>query len=281
MLRFTDEIRQPVVLADGSAIGVLRDLTLILADGDAVVDRLAVGSRFRISHLLPWSAVASFEHSQVELLPGAEALLVPVDPTGVLPLESDEMLIGRDVLDAQIVDVGGQRLVRIADILLTRLPGERLRVVAADVGFGSVCQRMGLRRLAARWPTEAVAWEDLHLTSARGHVVQLATARALVHRLDAAELATLLAHVPTRSAVDLLEMLGPERAAAAIAATQYDVSRRLVLALDGETVETVLEHLPEEHARRWRPILAKPRPIRRPYRRHRGWRRTRGRDAAT
>ena len=89
-------------------------------------------------------------------------------------------------IDTQIVDVVGQRLARVADVVLTRTADDRLELVGAEVGFGGVLRRLGLRRLAARDGEDCVAWTDLHLTSERGHAVQLATPRSAVHHLDAA-----------------------------------------------------------------------------------------------
>ena len=61
----------------------------------------------------------------------------------------------RDVLDAQIVDISGRRVVRVGDV---ELAGDReLTVVAVDAGSASVLRRLGLRRLARRARPDAVA----------------------------------------------------------------------------------------------------------------------------
>ena len=54
-------------------------------------------------------------------------------------LASDEILLKRDVLDTQIVDVVGQRLARVADVLLARTAGGRLEALGVEVGFGVCC----------------------------------------------------------------------------------------------------------------------------------------------
>jgi len=63
-----------------------------------------------------------------------------------------------------------------------------LEVAAVDVGAGSLLRRLGLRRLGDRIKPFIVDWTELHLTSHRGHTVQLATAPTAIHRLDASEL---------------------------------------------------------------------------------------------
>lgn len=111
---------------------------------------------------------------------------------GDLPLEVDELLLGRDVLDTQIVDVVGHRMARVSDGLLTRLLYGRLEVAAVDVGVGALLRGLGMRWLSELLTEQAVDWGDLHLTCDRGHAIQLATTVAAVPRLDASALAELL-----------------------------------------------------------------------------------------
>jgi len=89
-------------------------------------------------------------------------------------------------------------------------------------------RRLGLQRLADREREQAVAWEDLHLTSDRGHLVQCGTEAALLHRLDAEQLAELLARVPSADAVEILDTVHPERAERALALSHPHVRSRLV-----------------------------------------------------
>jgi hypothetical protein len=135
-----------------------------------------------VTHLVPWSAVAACERSEVWLRPEGSCDRFVIG-RGELPLERDELLLVRDVLDTQIIDVVGYRLARVSDVLMTRLDDGRLEVAAVEVGSGAVLRRLGLRRLSERLPVRAVDWRDLHLTSARGHEVHLATRTAAVHQL--------------------------------------------------------------------------------------------------
>ena len=78
-----------------------------------------------------------------------------------------------------------------------------------------------LRRLRLGGRTvgeDMVAWSDLHLTSERGHQVQLATPRAAVHRLDARGLAALVSRVDVDTANEILASRDPRVAAAAVRA---------------------------------------------------------------
>ena len=219
MLLLTRVTGQPVSTAGGQIVGRLADLTVRL-DGVQLVERLAVRLRDGRAGLLPWDAVDHFT---------AERVVVSATPSAVdsatLPLEANEILLKRDVLDTQIIDVVGQRLARVADVVLARTAGGRLELLGVEVGFGGVLRRLGMRRVPPG--EDIVAWSDLHLTSERGHAVQLSTPRAAVHRLDARSLAALVSRVHVDDANEILAARDPQVAAEAVRAMHPEVAERI------------------------------------------------------
>ncbi len=167
--------------------------------------------------LIPWATIESFEQTGVLIHGNDDPTTFAITST-VGALADDEILLARDVLDTQIVDIAGRRMARVADVVLTRCANGRLELVGVDVGFAAVLRRLGLRRLAAHISEDIVAWTDLHLTSERGHAVQLATPRSAVHHLDAAALAALISRLDVESATEVLALRGPRVAADAIRA---------------------------------------------------------------
>jgi hypothetical protein len=286
VLSLSLELGQEVQAAEGRSLGRLTDLTVRLgrAEGPHLVDRLLVRRPGSPDLLVPWSAVESFEHTGVLLRAGTDVSRLTITST-VDELGGDELLLERDVLDTQIVDVAGQRLARVADVVLTRTADDRLELVGVEVGFGGVLRRLGLRRLARRSGEDVVAWTDLHLTSDRGHSVQLATPRSAVHHLDAAGLAGLVSRLDTESAVDVLTQVRAETAAGAVLGTHPDVGERVLRAMPTDDASQIVAAMPPEHASTWRHRLARtPRLGGRHFVRSRVWHRRRRRavpDAPT
>lgn len=268
MLRLTIETGQEVHTADARPLGRVLDLALRIDAAHPMVDMLAVGTR-RITRLVAWHDVASFEHTVVHLRPGAAPVAVP---RGAVPLADDQLLLVRDVLDTQIVDVAGRRVQRVGDVLLARTDDGHLEAVAVDVGVAPVLRRLGLRTRADRMREQAVDWRDLHLTSARGHAIQLSGTSAAVHRLDERELAHLIALLSTGHAAEVIATVPPARAAAALDASHPEVGARVALALSDRTAAQVLEELPHEARHRFHG-LRRDRAVRRRFERGRGWRR--------
>jgi hypothetical protein len=212
--------------------------------------------------VLPWAVVATVGADQVVLSVGAaEVAGFEVDSLAQA-LASDEILLRRDVLDTQIVDVVGQRLARVADVLFVSTADGHLELLGAEVGFGAVLRRLGLGRLGLgrvipELGDDVVAWSDLHLTSDRGHLVQLATPRAAVHRLDAAGLAALVSRVDTDAATEILAARDPGMAAEVVRAAHPDVGERMLRAMPHATAARIVAAMAAEHADPWRHRLAR------------------------
>ena len=262
----------------GPVIGRLIDLTVLLDDdhGPQLVEHLVVGRRGAPAQLLPWSAVARLEA-------GAPVLAAGATGTAVDAMAGNEILLARDVLDTQVVDVAGQRLARVADVVLALAGGAGrtgLEVVGVEVGFGAVLRRLGLRRMTPARTEDVVAWSDLHLTSERGHTVQLAAARSAVHRLDARGLAALVSRVDTDSASEILAVKDPQAAAEVVAEAYPEVGERMLRAMLPSQADRIVAAMPAEHAGRWRARLGRPALLGRRFgrsrvssRRHLNWRR--------
>jgi len=249
---------QDVLGPDGRVVGRLADLTIRLGaqGGPHLVERLLVQRHRAPDLLVPWAAIESFENTCV-LMRGSDDPISFAIPSTAEALRDDEILLVRDVIDSQIVDVVGQRLARVADVVLTRTANERLELVGVEVGFGGVLRRLGLHRLAARTDEDVVAWTDLHLTSERGHSVQLATPRSAVHHLNEASLAALVSKLDTESATEILLAAGPGVAADVVRIAHPVVSERVLRAMSDHDAAQIVAALPAEHASRWRTRLAR------------------------
>lgn len=247
---------QDVLGPDGRVIGRLVDLTADLVEdsGPHLVDRVVVKRGRGALLLLPWETVANV---------GRDQLVLGVDAAGTdryvvddlaEALADQEILLVRDVLDTQIVDVVGQRLARVADVVLTPTPDGHLELIGVEVGFGGVLRRL---HLPAVLPSgeDVVVWADLHLTSERGHAVQLATPRAAVHHLDARGLAELVSRVDTESATEILATRNPEVAAEVVRVAHPTVGERVLRAMPAALATRIVAAMPAEHAGRWRATL--------------------------
>lgn len=271
IIRLSDEIGRRVLTRDGCRVGRVADLSLRLGPAHPRVTRLVVRRRRGSALLVPWDRVDRVDRTHLELRDGSDVAAAAVDPRR-LPLDTDELLLARDVLDTQVVDLHGRHLSRVADVLLEP-DGDSLTVVAVDVGMAGLLRRLGLGPLVAGAGVRAVDWHDLHLTSPRGHGVQLGVDASAFHRLDSQGLAELLARLSTSRATDVVRAVEPARAAAAIHRSHPHTGRRIVSALSSDERSDLIAGAAEDHARTIARFGEQTSPLHeRRFLRTRGWR---------
>lgn len=271
MLELSRLIGREVLGPDSRPVGKLADLTVRLdaAEGPHRVHRLLV-SRRGPALLVPWHAAGALHAGQVVLRADDVAAFAVAELSAAL--DPDEILLRRDVLDTQVVDVVGQRLARVAEVLLAHTRTADLEVAGVEVGFTGVLRRLGMSGVVGSKRTGLVAWSDLHLTSERGHAVQLGTPRAAVHRLDPRALAALVSRVDTDAATEILAAAEPAVAAEVLRSAHPEIGERVLRAMPSALAARILAAMTGAYARWWRERLARtPALMGRPLLRSRVW----------
>jgi CBS domain-containing protein len=188
--------------------------------------------------------VRAFETSQV-ILSGPWEALERFD------LGEQDVLLARNVLDKQIVDLDGRRLIRVQDIQLART-GTRLRVLGVDVSTSALLRRLRLYpladRLAKRRPPAAVGWTDLDIGAWRDPNVLLRVSRAGLRRLHPADLAEIAADLPPLEGVELLLLLEEGVAADTLEEMEPKDQVRMLEALGPDRATQLLEKMAPDDA---------------------------------
>jgi CBS domain-containing protein len=252
MLALTDYLGQDVFDAADVRIGVVADLVARLGGPAPRVTRILVRAGRHERFALPWDDVAGFERSGVVLREVAGEL-----DRGAQPAE-DEVLLLRDLVDTQIVDVAGRRLVRAGDVDLERQDGQ-LVVAGVDVGGRPLLRRLGLRRLARRFSSRSLPWTDLYAASPAAHTVQLRVDRQRLVGLGPAGLAQVIGRLPPEHGADVLRSVGSELAADAVSGTHPEVGGRVVGELGREAAPIVERMAPDDAAAALRHLEAEDR----------------------
>ncbi|WP_405880755.1 CBS domain-containing protein [Streptomyces sp. NBC_01136] len=131
-----------------------------------------------------------------------------------------EVLLARDVLDHQLVDVDGVQVTRAADLYLAPLV-DKVVLVGVDVALPTLLRRLGPRRWQARpTPERVLDWQAIAPFAERATdgpaEVRLRASRSALHRLRPADLADILEDLGRSERQQLLGWLEPEQAADAL-----------------------------------------------------------------
>lgn len=203
-------VGRPVRLLDGEQVGELVDLVArISGDQDyPPVNGLVVRVGRRVVYL-DAGLVAELHHTGVVLRSSRVDLRDFVRRPG-------EVMLARDVLDHQVVDVDGVQVVRAADLYLAPVHG-RIRLVGVDVSMHALLRRLGPARFRPRpTPERVIDWSAVQPLGDKASEVRLRMNHQGLQRLRPGELADLLEDLGREARHELLEALGPEDAADAL-----------------------------------------------------------------
>lgn len=212
MIFLASILDQPVQGKSGEAIGKLDDLIVRLDRHYPTLSGLVVRDgrrRFFVTarHLQALNGAAKLASSTVDLQPFAR--------------RDGEVLLRQDVLDHQLIDVTGRRIVRVNDVQLASVEGS-FRVIGIDISPQALLRRLGPRALAGR-----------------------IVGRQIIDWADAQYLAS-AAPVQLKVSYDRLADLHPVDLARIVDALSYRESAEIVAALDNETAAETLEEVSDE-----------------------------------
>jgi Mg/Co/Ni transporter MgtE len=162
---------------------------------------------------------------------------------------SDESLLDADVLDHQIVDVNGLRVVRSSDLYLAPLDKE-IRVVGVDISFVTFLRRIFPGALGRRaTPQHVLDWATVASLADTSGVVKTSGSKTALSQLRPADLADLIEDLAGREQSALIEMLDPELAADALEEMEDEELQGLLRGLsEGRAAELLSRMEPDESA---------------------------------
>jgi CBS domain-containing protein/sporulation protein YlmC with PRC-barrel domain len=248
MTFLSELLGRPVTDLDGGRIGHLDDV-IAATHGEmphpaivALVVKRASGQL-----LIPFADVAVLV---------APAIPLNKNLKDILPYQliEHDLFLARDVLDKQIIDTNGVRVVRVNDLELTRLGGN-FYVANIDVGGLGLLRRLGLakpaERVAARLgrtqPSGMISWHQMELLST-DQPMRLRVPGDKLSELHPADLAEIISDLSPSESDKLLESLDVKTLADTLEEVEPDFQASLVEDMSDERVADVLEEMSPDEA---------------------------------
>lgn len=194
------------------------------------------------------------------------ATVEAIDPSGVVslsetpkepaPPEADALFLIADLLDKQIVDVDGRKVVRINDLEIARAGGG-MRVVAADVGVSGLLRRLGLKSFGKRFtpgiyrriPRAMIAWDSVApIRDLNPSQVNLSVKESKLSRLHPSDLAEIISDLSAKEAAAVVSQLDDETAADAFEHLDADTQRTLIEDIGTERAADIIEEMDSDDA---------------------------------
>jgi magnesium transporter len=233
---------KPIYDHQGRKVGKLRDLA-IRWEGDTP---RVTGIKYAkdIQKHIPLDQVARINPNHIDLLHELnEATLVPLQP--------DEIYIGQWLMDKQIIDLKGSKVVRVNDIRLFWLQGRdqnHLVLNAVDIGLRGLARRLGVEFLFRRLENHLVWWEFIQHPEEKTASLRLRGEKQHLDQLHPADLAEIIEDLDYKKRADFIVDLDVEVAAEAFAEMEVDTQIEILEHMGSQQASDLLEEMPPDEA---------------------------------
>ena len=253
MLHATEVIGAETYDSLGNFVGRVKEIFVEPADQPNRISRLLL-SRGQYRPLVA-------RHDQIgSVVPGRVCLTTDESALELYHPNEAWLAVQKDLLDQQIIDTNGRKVVRVNDIDLAeqRTNGNvEMRITQVDVGLAGAVRRllqgvvppMAIRRIQAKLPPRTIRWEFVNLIESdplRRVKLRLSSNKlAALHPADLAEIMEVLSPAERQSIVDSLD---EESAAEAIAELDKRLQTQVLEKLNPEKAADILEEMAPDEA---------------------------------
>ncbi len=247
MLFLSQVIGRPVRDTHGEPIGTVADLIVAVGERYPPVTGLVVATDRR-EIFLHWSAVATMDAT------GASLRTSTLD-IAKFQQRPNEIRLKADLMDKQIVDIDGRRVVRVNDLSLDVVEGS-LRLVAVDVGAAGLLRRLGIespyrtlaRNLRLPLHERYIDWEDVDPVESSIASVKLRVPHARLAELHPADLASIIDQLVPKDRAGVLASLADEAVADAMEEMEPDTQVEVLEDLEPERAADILQEMSPDDA---------------------------------
>jgi len=251
MFYLTQMLGKPVVDAAGETIGEISDIAIATGEVFPRVTALAFTGPGKTPFMLSWRKfVGSLDDEHVELNAARTDLRFSY-------LQPDEILLHRDLLNKQIVDTQGMKVVRVNDLKLSESKNQ-LRLLGAEVGVRGILRGIhpalersvaAIARVFGRTLSEnLIAWNYMDLLDRDLSHVRLSVTHKRLHELHPADVADVLEQLGPSQRARVFEHLDNAQAALTVAALEDELQADVIDDLGNQRASDILEMMDPDDA---------------------------------
>jgi magnesium transporter len=242
MFYLSQILSRPITDVEGEKIAVVKDIVVRFGEED-YPPLIGIMARFnRRNFFIPRARIADFSENGARL--NADVL----DLRPFIRREG-EALLGKDVLDKQLIDVDGKRVVRVNDVQIISV-GDQWRVMGADVSFQGFLRRLMPAGFYGKRMVEVIDWADVGYlaTDTATAAVQLKSSKEKLARLHPVEIAQLAESLSPLHRTEIVESLDNETAAETLEEMSTESQARILEEMDEERAADILEEMSPDDA---------------------------------
>jgi len=163
----------------------------------------------------------------------------------------DTLFLRKHILDQQIIDVNGRKVVRVNDVSLSYL--ERgAYVVAVDIGIDGILRRIGISKLLKMLGLKVMArlmlWNDVEAVLTSNENIVLSKTYDSLSILHPSDLADIIEDFDTKTGLTIFSSLDNATAADVLEQMEADAQVSFIESLSTDKASDVLENMPADEA---------------------------------
>jgi magnesium transporter len=163
------------------------------------------------------------------------------------------LFLVKHVLDKQIVDMYGRKVVRVNDVRLAIL-SNGVYTVAVDVGFEGLLRRLGVAKplknvmkpLGINLPSRLLLWDDVETIDFSNRGIKLSKSYTKLSTLHPSDLADIIEDLDRSTQLAVFSSLDIEKAADVLEELETEAQVNVIESLTTEKAATMLEKLPTD-----------------------------------
>lgn len=233
-----------IVDRSGRKLGKVRDVWVDAEDSFPVVRGLMIRHEGELK-VIPWQDIYMLSRRVVAL----QVIIADVHFEKV----SKKQFYTSGILDRQIVDMNGAKLVRVNDI---KLAGDSngVHIVSIDVSLVGMLRRLLPRgwvriQTKTKWlQPHFITWDMVQSLTSDGESLALRVSADKLSKMHPADLADIMENISHKERLELFCCLDPETAANTLAEVDLDMQVSILRQMDKERAADILEEMDQDEA---------------------------------
>lgn len=229
---------------DNKVLGRLRDLGAVLETKNPIVTIVKIKTSDGIKYY-DWKGFSITKEN-------GQYVIRCSDPKEVA-VSKEDFFLGRHILDKQIIDVNGRKVVRVNDVRLAVLD-QGFIVVAVDIGAEGLLRRIGmakpakniLKQFGGKLPSKLILWNDVETIFRSNENIKLSKTYNKLSTLHPSDLADIIEDFDTKTGMEIFSSLDIARAADVLEELESDAQVNILKKLSKDKAADILEEMPAD-----------------------------------
>lgn len=242
MIFFSQLLRVQIIDNKQETIGRLKDVVVKAKEGGYPKVHGVLFKDGRHLSFIPYLCIETLSRGEITLNK-SNCWKTEYEPA------NDEFLLSRDVLDQQIFDVKGIRVVRVNDLQMVKLD-DGFSVVGIDISNKALFRRLGLGRMPffRSLQSKFIDWYNVSLVKGSVGSLQLKTTHQKLQKLHPADIANLIENLTLPESTKLVQSFDKETAAEVLGEVDPEYKDTLLEHINPKSLATIMEEMPTDEA---------------------------------